>query len=708
MTNWARLADDIESYLGALPAFEVEDDEDRRLKASKRQMADAQALRQNTRRDAASQLARGLSGASADNVIRVTNPLAVRQGAPYPLQVFNQVLAHTLEDEQLHRPRGGGGSVEISLSPMARHSGSSVQVAARAASAAGAQQAVFKVISTTSSAVRASALMQYIGTRDDAEGRKEDIAVFTEDGRVLGNLKERKEYLERFTQTFERDLQNTNFIELRIQIRADVRDEETLEALNRAFGSKPFVFKRDGQLVHVFAHTDDKASSLAKALQQGREHTKIRGLDKAERRIERAMADMLGESRVEIVAAVGNERKAAYFLQKFLRTHRSALNSSGDRVLGADRPQKAAQNLMEGWRPQIAGPERRNAYHLLFSAKEGTDPGAIMRAATATLDELASGHKFVLAYHADTKHVHVHAMVQALNADGDRLKFLKADLYRWRGLYAEKARENGVAMVATPRLERAAQRPFTKEHAGALKRSKMDERYRVSPALAARVNGKRAGEVERVSAVAHGNALAQMWTHTAVTMQAAGIAQPSVNAAHEVASNILAFGSDRGARRGTGGGPRGSGSDKNFDYPGMKDLLKLIGAGDMARTPLEMRKSMERVNEAFERINETLSADERKEFTSFRDEVDEHLHERLAELQSRKNTSGSEAMAGGEKPRDQARTSISPEYQSDDTHSAKAEDVKDRKEQKEKISREAKNKEADRQRQRNRDTERDR
>lgn len=128
----------------------------------------------------------------------------------------------------------------------------------------------------------------------------------------------------------------------------------------------------------------------------------------------------------------------------------------------------------------------------------------------------------------------------------------------------------------------------------------------------------------------------------------------------------------------------------------------------MARTPLEMRKSMERVNEAFERINETLSADERKEFTSFRDEVDEHLHERLAELQSRKNTSGSEAMAGGEKPRDQARTSISPEYQSDDTHSAKAEDVKDRKEQKEKISREAKNKEADRQRQRNRDTERDR
>jgi hypothetical protein len=113
--------------------------------------------------------------------------------------------------------------------------------------------------------------------------------------------------------------------------------------------------------------------------------------------------------------------KAKYFLQKFIRMHKDVRNANSEPIRGAKNPGKAAASVYEQWRPQLSGRERRNAYHLLFSARAGTDANAVMAAARAVLEERAAGYKFVLAHHKDTRHVHIHARVQARSADGERL-----------------------------------------------------------------------------------------------------------------------------------------------------------------------------------------------------------------------------------------------------------------------------------------------
>ncbi|RUX46986.1 hypothetical protein EOA33_19705, partial [Mesorhizobium sp. M4A.F.Ca.ET.050.02.1.1] len=93
-------------------------------------------------------------------------------------------------------------------------------------------------------------------------------------------------------------------------------------------------------------------------------------------------------------------------MQKFIRAFDQVRQANGQAV-SSKQPTKAAAAIFEEWRPQLSGRERRNAYHLLFSARAGTDAQAIMAVARAVLEERAPGHKFVLAHHAETRHVHI-------------------------------------------------------------------------------------------------------------------------------------------------------------------------------------------------------------------------------------------------------------------------------------------------------------
>ncbi|TIM84455.1 MAG: hypothetical protein E5Y59_24955, partial [Mesorhizobium sp.] len=96
------------------------------------------------------------------------------------------------------------------------------------------------------------------------------------------------------------------------------------------------------------------------------------------------------------------------------------------------------------------------------------------------LAENTPDHKWAIAHHPETGHVHVHAMILARSESGRQLHFSKADLYDWRAAFAEKAREEGIAMMATSRMDFAASRPFNMRQAGAYERSKRDTRYSVS------------------------------------------------------------------------------------------------------------------------------------------------------------------------------------------------------------------------------------
>ncbi|MER8700218.1 relaxase/mobilization nuclease domain-containing protein [Mesorhizobium sp. M1227] len=600
----------------------------------------------------------GLAGSSMSNrapTVVASSPKA----ASAPIIVYGATLAgfRPEEEEEDWKRRGGGGgrgAGRASATGRAARAGYQARaVAARAGYAAGAQPAVFKVMPNPPSTRQAAArLLNYIGKREDEKGEKHDIEIFDEDGQVLATGGARKAFLETFCETFEPPLENTNFIEVRFELAGEVTDAALSEALNEAFGAKPFVYAQDKQTVQVYAHTAERAGPLAKVLAGGRENSRSKALDKFEARLSEAMGAAGVVAKAEVTAAVSREPKAKYFLQKFIRTNKDVRTANGEPIRGARNPAKAAASVYEQWRPQFSGRERRNAYHLLFSARAGTEANAVMAAARAVLEERAPGYKFVLAHHKDTKHVHIHAMVQARSADGERLKFYKPDLIAWRESFAEKARENGIAMVATRRMDHAMTRPFTKEHAGAYSRAQSDPRYQVSARTIERVEAKRQRRLDRQSLVVNGDAIAAAWQKTVTTMRTAGIVGQALTAAESIGNNFLRFRRDR-AGEGQLGPDAGRGVDQSgqksfLSHPGMRELNALIGDLDMAQTPLEMRRQMARVNQALDNMRETLPPAHRGQFEQYHEEVNDKMHDRLARLQFERQQQ--RRGGGGEEP----------------------------------------------------------
>jgi hypothetical protein len=594
-----------------------------------------------------------VSGSAPKSAAAASSPKA----ASAPIMVYGATLAgfRPEEEEEDWKRRGGGrGAGRASgTGRAARVAYQARAVAARAGYAAGAQPAVFKVMPNPPSTREAAArLLNYIGRREDEKGEKHDIEIFDEDGQVLATGGARKAFLETFCETFEPPLENTNFIEVRFNLAGEVADAALSEALNKAFGAKPFIYAQDGQAVEVYAHTDERAGPLARVLAGGRENSRSKALDKIEARLSEAMGAAGVVAKAEVTAAVSREPKAKYFLQKFIRTHSQVRHANGEPVPGAKNSTKAAASVYEQWRPRISGRERRNAYHLLFSAKAGTDANAVMAAARAVLEERAPGYKFVLAHHKDTKHVHIHAMVQARSADGERLKFYKPDLVAWRETFAEKARENGIAMVATRRMDHAMTRPFTKEHAGAYSRAQSDPRYQVSARTIERVEAKRQRRLDGQSLVVNGDAIAAAWQKTVTTMRTAGVVGQALTAAESIGNNFLQFRRDR-TGEGQPGPASGRGTDqlgqKSFlSHPGMRELNALIGDLNMAQTPLEMRRQMARVNQALDNMRETLPPAHQGQFEQYREEVNDKMHDRLARLQFERQQQ--RRGGGGEEP----------------------------------------------------------
>lgn len=100
---------------------------------------------------------------------------------------------------------------------------------------------------------------------------------------------------------------------------------------------------------------------------------------------------------------------------------------------------------------------RKEAFHIIFSMREGTDERAVFGAVKASAELEFAGHQWVMVQHHDEPQVHVHVCVKTESLDGQRLNPRKADLQRWRERFAYELRERGVEAEATrraPRLQR--------------------------------------------------------------------------------------------------------------------------------------------------------------------------------------------------------------------------------------------------------------
>ncbi|MEO8056690.1 MAG: conjugal transfer protein TraS [Burkholderiales bacterium] len=101
---------------------------------------------------------------------------------------------------------------------------------------------------------------------------------------------------------------------------------------------------------------------------------------------------------------------------------------------------------------------RREAFNLMLSMPQGTDPAILQKAAREFIRAELKDHLCVMVLHEHQANPHVHIAVRAESRFGTRLNPRKADLHRWRETFAEKLRGWGVEAEATRQATRGANR----------------------------------------------------------------------------------------------------------------------------------------------------------------------------------------------------------------------------------------------------------
>jgi hypothetical protein len=123
---------------------------------------------------------------------------------------------------------------------------------------------------------------------------------------------------------------------------------------------------------------------------------------------------------------------------------------------------EGVHDLVEQWRhagSRIAErSERREAFNLMLSMPAGTPAHGLQEAVRAFARTELWNHRYVMVLHTHQANPHVHLAVRAEGKDGRRLSPRKADLRRWREVFAEKLRERGIEAEASPQITRGGSR----------------------------------------------------------------------------------------------------------------------------------------------------------------------------------------------------------------------------------------------------------
>lgn len=124
----------------------------------------------------------------------------------------------------------------------------------------------------------------------------------------------------------------------------------------------------------------------------------------------------------------------------------------------------SAKDVVETWTYGPSGlPHEgrfREAFNIVLSSPQGTDPQSLLQAARDFAQEEFGGrHDYVMALHepktdpskTKSENPHVHLVVKVRANDGKRLNPRKADLHGYRQSYARHLRNNGIAAIAVKR-----------------------------------------------------------------------------------------------------------------------------------------------------------------------------------------------------------------------------------------------------------------
>jgi hypothetical protein len=137
---------------------------------------------------------------------------------------------------------------------------------------------------------------------------------------------------------------------------------------------------------------------------------------------------------------------------------------------------EAVADLKTEWRdggmPIAADSTMRDAFHLVLSMPQRTDPQSVQQAARDFAKREFSGFQYAMVLHTfetdpdphPSPHPHVHLTVKAAGLDGVRLNPRKPDLQRWREGFAEALREHGIEATTTSRIHRTTHERWKVQH----------------------------------------------------------------------------------------------------------------------------------------------------------------------------------------------------------------------------------------------------
>lgn len=130
------------------------------------------------------------------------------------------------------------------------------------------------------------------------------------------------------------------------------------------------------------------------------------------------------------------------------------LTSEGEQLTDW-KQMKALANEWQDW--ELSDRARRKgatSLSLVLSMPERTDPSLVYAAVKEFAETEMGDRRWVMALHNDTGSPHVHLTVARRDLDGRRFHPDKEDLFRYRQVFAEKLRSQGVEANATPRKAR--------------------------------------------------------------------------------------------------------------------------------------------------------------------------------------------------------------------------------------------------------------
>ena len=147
---------------------------------------------------------------------------------------------------------------------------------------------------------------------------------------------------------------------------------------------------------------------------------------------------------------------------------------------GETLDQEQLEEMVEEWSGETAARAGRQiSMSAVVSFPQGVDEEKASEAARQFFREaFADNHDYVFAPHTDAKQFHVHVVVQSAGHDGKQLRIRRDDIQDLRMLLAEKAREQGIELDASPRWARGldAERRVGREAEGIRRRGETPAR----------------------------------------------------------------------------------------------------------------------------------------------------------------------------------------------------------------------------------------